>query len=143
MKINNCIDFISYFLLLYHLFVFARHLNCMNKYTVELKEFDVFANVKHNICYELEKRHVRALIVVSMSNELYSVVDIAKITSLRTKKKDKKVNENKTMCHWDEDTDKHIVLHRLKGDNWWNRKMLLSRVKTLKSTAVLIYLQRG
>jgi hypothetical protein len=47
------------------------------------------------------------------------------------------------MCHWDEDADRHIVLHRLKGDIWWNRKMLLSRVKTLKSTAVLIYLQRG
>lgn len=118
MKINNCIDFISYYLLLYHLFVFARHLNYINKYTVELKEFDFsFAIVKHNICYELEKRHVRALIVVSTSSELYSVIVLARLQVFVRKKKDKKVNENKTMCHLDGNTERHIVLHRLKGDN--------------------------
>lgn len=96
-----------------------------------------------NITYVTEKRYIRALIVVSMSSELYSVIVLARLQVFVRKKDKKKINENKTMCHRDEDADRHIVLHRLKGDNWWNRKMLLSRVTTLKSTAVLIYLQRG
>lgn len=40
-----------------------------------------------NITYVTEKRYIRALIVVSMSSELYSVISIGKITSLRTKKR--------------------------------------------------------
>jgi hypothetical protein len=61
----------------------------MNKYTVELKEFDFFANVKHNICNELEKRNIRAVIVVSMSSELYSVIVLARL-QVFVRKKDKK-----------------------------------------------------